>query len=157
MPFIKYYTFKTGVSPSIRGSLDPKCLTGSQKLMLTSARIFGGRIGSNSPAGTRAIRAPLKGAKRMSMYDIPVWNYQQWFPFVQDFDNNEFRQEVFEDRKIRILMRGVKIGKKKGGTGFSLMNIFEKKTDKPETKGEKKGAGDKKPEAPKAEKAEEKK
>lgn len=86
------------------------------------------------------------------MLDIPVWNYQQWFPFVQDFEKNEFRQEVFEERKIRILMRGVKIGKKKGGEGFSLMNIFEKKSDKPETKGEKKGAGgEKKPEAPKAE------
>ena len=153
MPFIKYYTFKTGVNPSLRGNLDPKFLTGTQKLMLTTSRIFGNRIPGNAPSGVRAIRAPLKGAKRMSMLDIPVWDYQQWFPFVQDFEKNEFRQEVFEERKIRILLRGVKIGKKKGGEGFSLMNIFEKKSDKPETKGEKKGAGaaDKKAEAPKAE------
>jgi hypothetical protein len=37
---------------------------------------------------------------------------------------------MFEDRKMRILMRGIKIGKKKGGEKISLMNIFEKKSDK---------------------------
>lgn len=31
---------------------------------------------------------------------------------------------------MRILMRGVKIGKKKGGQKLSLMSIFEKKKDK---------------------------
>jgi hypothetical protein len=31
---------------------------------------------------------------------------------------------------MRILMRGVKIGKKKGGQKLTLMSIFEKKKDK---------------------------
>ena len=34
---------------------------------------------------------------------------------------------MFEERKMRILMRGIKIGKKKGGEKISVMSIFEKK------------------------------
>jgi hypothetical protein len=104
-------------------------------------------------AGTKILRSNLRGAKRLSIYDIPVWNHEQWFPFARDFDKNDFRKEVIEERKMRILMRGVKIGKKKGGTGFSLMNIFEKKSEKPLDKGEKKGGEAKKGEE-KAEKGE---
>ena len=34
-----------------------------------------------------------------------------------------------ERRKLRIMMRGVKIGKAKGGGRVSLMNVFEKKEE----------------------------
>lgn len=36
---------------------------------------------------------------------------------------------MVELRKMRILMRGIKIGKKKGGGKVSLMDIFETKVD----------------------------
>lgn len=32
-----------------------------------------------------------------------------------------------ERRKLRIMMRGIKIGRQKGGGRVSLMNVFEKK------------------------------
>ncbi len=37
---------------------------------------------------------------------------------------------MMEQRKLRIMMRGVKIGKKKGGAKISLINVFEKKAEK---------------------------
>jgi hypothetical protein len=39
----------------------------------------------------------------------------------------ERKKQMLEERKMRILMRGVKIGKKKGGEKISVMSIFEKK------------------------------
>lgn len=36
---------------------------------------------------------------------------------------------MIELRKMRILMRGIKIGKKKGGGKVSLMDVFETKVD----------------------------
>ncbi len=34
---------------------------------------------------------------------------------------------MLEERKMRIMMRGVKVGKKKGGEKISVMKVFEKK------------------------------
>lgn len=36
---------------------------------------------------------------------------------------------MLERRKVRILMRGVKIGKKKGGEKVAVSNAFEKKSE----------------------------
>ncbi len=47
MPFIKYPSFKTAISPSAKSRFDPENLTGTQKLALTSSRIFGFRIGNS--------------------------------------------------------------------------------------------------------------
>ena len=135
MPYWKYMTFKTGVNPSIRSSFNMECLTGTQKVMLASSRIFGDSIGGNMRNGNRPLRANLKGAKRLSIFDIPIWDEKEWFPQLNDLDAQTFRSEMLERRKLRILMRGVKIGKKKSGSAFTLMNIFEKKKEKtPESK-----------------------
>ena len=37
------------------------------------------------------------------------------YPFFNDLEKEARKKEMFEARKLRILMRGVKIGKKKGG------------------------------------------
>ncbi len=34
---------------------------------------------------------------------------------------------MIERRKVRILMRGIKVGKKKGGDKVQITNVFEKK------------------------------
>lgn len=134
MPYIRYPSFKTGVNPCIRNQIDMNYLTGTQKLMLANTRIFGTTIPANMRNGNRVLKAPLKGAKRLSIFEVPIWNHRYWFPYFRDHDIIKFREEVAEGRKLRILMRGVKIGKKKGGSGFALMNIFEKKADKPADK-----------------------
>ena len=36
---------------------------------------------------------------------------------------------MIERRKVRILMRGIKIGKKKGGEKVTVSGVFEKKAE----------------------------
>ncbi len=63
----------------------------------------------------------------MIRYSIPVKRITNLYPFVTDMMEQQRRREMFEERKMRILMRGIKIGKKKGGEKISVMSIFEKK------------------------------
>jgi hypothetical protein len=64
-------------------------------------------------------------------FDIPIWDPSQAIPFLTDNEQKLYQEELNEKRKLRILMRGIKIGRKKGGARVSLMNVFEKKSDKP--------------------------
>lgn len=131
MVYFKFPKFKTGSNPSIIHQFNVNALTGTQKLMLAHSRIFGTNIPGNAQTGNKILRRPLKGAKRLSIFEIPIWNHKIWFPFLRDHQNDQFQSELMEGRKLRILMRGVKIGRKKGTAGLSMMNIFEKKADKP--------------------------
>ncbi len=69
-------------------------------------------------------------------YDTPLNMPNYIYPFFNDLEKEARKKEMFEARKLRILMRGVKIGKKKGGQQISLMSIFEKKVPKEEKKEE---------------------
>jgi len=60
MPFIRYQNFRTGVYASKAGDFDLKNLTGTQKLMLASSRIFGSKIGGNLKSGAKVLNAPLR-------------------------------------------------------------------------------------------------
>lgn len=49
------------------------------------------------------------------------------FPWVEDWDHfHEKKMEIY-DRRSRILMRGVKIGQRKGGAADGKMAIFDTK------------------------------
>lgn len=48
-------------------------------------------------------------------------------PYIQDHENDEFEAELAAAKKMRIMMRGVKIGKKRGGSSISIMSVYEKK------------------------------
>ena len=49
------------------------------------------------------------------------------YPYLSFSEATERKKMMLEDRKMRIMMRGVKVGKKKGGEKISVMKIFEKK------------------------------
>ena len=38
------------------------------------------------------------------------------FPYITDWDDRNLKKEKYQQRKMRIFMRGVKIGNRKGGT-----------------------------------------
>lgn len=38
------------------------------------------------------------------------------FPFIQEWEKIDDKKDKYNDRKMRIFMRGVKIGRKQGGT-----------------------------------------
>jgi small subunit ribosomal protein S33 len=42
-------------------------------------------------------------------------------------EEEEFEREMERSRLLRIMMRGVKIGKKKGQDKISIMSIYERK------------------------------
>ena len=44
-------------------------------------------------------------------------------------DDEEYETMMEKGRKVRVMMRGIKIGRKKGGNAISIMSIYEKKKD----------------------------
>ena len=43
----------------------------------------------------------------------PLFEPRLVFPFFDYIEKREYRRDIIEDKKMRMLMRGVKIGKKK--------------------------------------------
>ena len=58
---LKFKTFKTGISPSMKSLFNLNNLTGQQKLDLIKCRIFGGMIGGNLRNGLKLLKQNLKG------------------------------------------------------------------------------------------------
>lgn len=54
------------------------------------------------------------------------------FPFVNEYEKIDLKKTKYQERKMRIFMRGVKIGKKQGGTSSISMSVFEMKDKKKE-------------------------
>lgn len=55
MPYIKLPNFKLGINPSLRSKINPLALTGTQKILLASSRIFGTGIGGNLRSGSQQL------------------------------------------------------------------------------------------------------
>lgn len=51
---------------------------------------------------------------------------------IQFYEERERHKMMLELRKMRIVMRGVKIGKQKGGSKVSFADVFDKKEDEEE-------------------------
>jgi hypothetical protein len=48
------------------------------------------------------------------------------YPFVQDWSRKNDLKEKYQSRKLRIFMRGMKIGQQKGkGKAMDAMSVFE--------------------------------
>ncbi|CAK72733.1 unnamed protein product (macronuclear) [Paramecium tetraurelia] len=127
MPHIKLPNYRLGISPSVRSSYKMDNLNPSQKLDLVAARIFGISFGGNLRNGMKAIKRLDSGQNRARQYSVPVWNPAQWFPFMTQWKKLEFNRKLVDGRKMRIMMRGVKIGRQKGGEKISILNIYERK------------------------------
>lgn len=52
------------------------------------------------------------------------------FPFFQDWEGINDKKMKYNDRRMRIFMRGVKIGIKRGGGAEIGMSLFEMKDKK---------------------------
>jgi len=130
MVFVRYPSFKCGITPSIKSRIDPNNLTGTHKLLLTSARIFGFNIAGLHKTGSKVLRKSLQGQKRYERYAVPIWNPRRVYPFWRNTEKDEFLKLLRQAQILRMIMRGVKVGKRKGGTKVQLLNIFEKKGEK---------------------------
>ena len=65
MPYIKLPCFKLGINPSARSKFNPLALTGTQKVLLASARIFGTAIGGNLRSGNQHLSKKFSPEKEL--------------------------------------------------------------------------------------------
>ena len=121
-----------------RTSINPAALTPTQKLQLTRNRIWGHMVGGGYRSGYKELKQNWAGAPASRYYEFA--RLKMIYPFISDWDALNRKKVKYEERKQRIFMRGVKIGKKQGGDSKSGMNIFEmakKKEDQAEREAEK--------------------
>lgn len=52
------------------------------------------------------------------------------FPYVNNWEDINLKKEKYQNRKMRIFMRGVKIGNRKGGSQVTSMSMFEMQNKK---------------------------
>ena len=126
--FNLYYNrnFKTGINPSIKQQFKLATLTPTQKLQLTSCRIFNTTISDQYGTGRTAIKSRI-GNSRQEHYRYLT--LREFNPFIEEYPlEQEYKREKFERRKQRVLMRGVKIGNRRSALqGGDNMNIFSQK------------------------------
>lgn len=95
-----------------------------QKLMLTRNRIWGNIVGGNVRSGYKELKAPLIGKSIMTQYEFSRLKFIQ--PFLLNWERRNMLKEKYQDRKLRIFMRGMKIGQQKGkGKSMDAMAVFE--------------------------------
>ena len=131
----RWYNFKTArFRPSIATQFYVKQLnneeyTPTQKLMLARRRIFGCSYGDGYKSGRSEFKrhAMTKGERRYQLVRLNAIEPLRQYPLLQDPEPIEWRRILFEARKLRVMMRGVKVGRKKGGGRVNLMSVFQTK------------------------------
>lgn len=140
----RWYNWKTyKIRPSVANQFYKGQLTPIQRLMLARRRIFGCSYGSNYRSGRSVFKdhGMTFGERREQLAKAHTLDSLNRFPYLYEVTDIEWKAELFEAKKLRILMRGVKVGRKKGGGRVNLMSVFQ-------TKGGDKGtAGTTKPSA----------
>ncbi len=127
MAFLKRPSFRLGIKPSVASDFDMNNLTGTQKVMLASSRIFGYTLGGNKSSGQKAMARPMLLDKELQRMRLPVGYIKFDYDWLDDEREKARHHMMQERRKLRILMRGIKIGKKKAGEAASNVGVFETK------------------------------
>ena len=66
-------------------------------------------------------------------YALPLWDMERVMPGMADLEKRKRLAMLEENRQLRILMRGIKIGKRQGGGKVKIMSVFEKQGGKEKT------------------------
>lgn len=88
-------------------------------------------------AGYKELKAQLKGPAIADYYKNAM--PKQMYPFIKDWEDINGKKEKYQARKMRIFMRGVKIGVKRGGGAEVGMSLFEQKKKTAAAAGQKVG------------------
>jgi hypothetical protein len=98
-------------------------------MMLSRNRIWGNIVGGNVRSGYKELKKPLRGQAMISNYEQS--QLKMMYPFVQDWSRKNDLKEKYQSRKLRIFMRGMKIGQQKGkGKSMDAMSVFEMSSKK---------------------------
>ena len=125
MVYIRLPNFKTAIQVSAkhRFAQDGK-FTPTQKLMLARNRIWGNIVGGTERSGYKELKKPLQGAAYYERYENA--QFQFIYPQLKDWGKYNLKKEKYQSRKLRIFMRGMKIGQQKGvGKSMDGMAMFE--------------------------------
>mmetsp|Transcript_45622 Transcript_45622/g.52541 ORF Transcript_45622/g.52541 Transcript_45622/m.52541 type:complete len:142 (+) Transcript_45622:49-474(+) len=121
---LRYITWKTGINPSPATRYNMEALNPTQRVELTSARIFGHKIGSGLKSS--GFQMMKKDSQRyetlLERYSLPLLKSE--VPEYEDYDRRLQRLEKKERYLRRIIMKGVKIGVKKGGGKTSTKDMY---------------------------------
>ena len=69
-------------------------------------------IGGNYRSGYKELKKGITGPSRAAYYEFS--ELDMIYPFIRDWEKQNIAKMKYEERKARILQRGVKIGAKKG-------------------------------------------
>ena len=129
---IKLTNFNTGNFYNPRSYLNINNLSPYQKMQLVRCRIWGTTIPDNLPSGTSNwFKLGLSRFKR-SLRRIRAHLYEDaiptdHFPWVDDLEHLGQEKLRKSERRDRILLRGIKIGRKKVDLYNSRMGMFDTK------------------------------
>ena len=92
--------------------------------MLTRNRIWGNIVGAGDRSGYKEMARGLQGKTKKSYYEFESLKLQ--YPFIAQWEKQNKQKEKYQDRKLRIFMRGMKVGQQKGkGASMQAMSVFE--------------------------------
>ena len=109
MPWNRFLSFKTGVKHSLKTHINPEALTPTQKMDLARNRIWGNVTGGNLRSGYKELKCEWRGREKSRYYEHAHLNLL--YPFFDKWEEHNFKKIKYEDRKQRIYMRGIKIGR----------------------------------------------
>jgi len=92
--------------------------------MLTRNRVWGNIVGGGVRSGYKELKAPLKGPAMCTWHEHA--DAARIYPFIKQWEKLNKRKETYQNRKLRIFMRGMKIGQKKGTMKSEAMGMFDK-------------------------------
>lgn len=78
--------------------------------------------------GFKELKKALIGPARAQYYKFH--DLRMMYPFVSEWEKIDDKKSKYQDRKMRIFMRGVKVGRKQGGSQTISMQLFEMKEKK---------------------------
>ena len=123
---LRLTNFKTGRKPNPRSEFNLNNLTPTQKMTLTYCRIWGTQIGDNIKSGSKIMKnQKYIGNQNVFTGAIPR-DHQPW---LEDHSVENLKREGAAERRERVLMRGVKIGQRKGVDAKGKFSIFDTKKD----------------------------
>lgn len=64
----------------------------------------------------------------MNRFYIPIWDVKEVVPYIKYEEERERNRMILEKRRVRILMRGVKLSKKKGSEKIEITETMAKKS-----------------------------
>ena len=130
MVYIKKFLYGSGCRPSPAALFNYKALTASQKLKLASCRIFKTFINSNYSKGMNKMKkkVPINHEDVIRKKYYLMARPLEIFPFMKGIvtEDKINASSHLERRKMRILMKGIKVGVKKGGKKVNIAGIVSK-------------------------------